>query len=67
MNLILALCIGALIGMLLMTLIFKCSSAGKLHIVTDKQDGGSYMFLELNKDVKAVSSKKFATFEITQK
>ena len=67
MDLILALCVGVLLGALLMNLILKCSSAGKLHIVTDKQDGNSYMFLELDKSVKEVASKKFVNFEITQK
>ena len=67
MELILGLCIGMLLGVSITMLALKGSSDGKLHIVIDKRDGGSYMFLELDKDVRAVSSKKFATFEITQK
>ncbi len=67
MELILGLCIGALLGVSLTILAFKSSSAGKLHIVSDKEDGSSYMFLELDENVNSVRSKKFATFEITQK
>lgn len=67
MDLILGLCIGVLLGVSLTILAFKSSSAGKLHIINDKQDGSSYMFLELDKNVTTISSKKFATFEITQK
>lgn len=67
MDLIAALCVGVIIGVLIMALIFKPSSAGKLHIMTDKHDGSSYMYLELSKDVSSVRAKKFVTFEVTQK
>lgn len=67
MNLILGLCIGILLGVSITLLSLKGSSDGKLHMVTDEQDGGSYMFLELNTDVNSIKTKKIATFEITQK
>jgi hypothetical protein len=67
MDLILGILIGILLGVSITILSFKSSSAGKLHIITDKEDGSSYMFLDLDESVKSIRSKKFATFEITQK
>lgn len=67
MELVLGVLIGTLLGVSVTILAFKSSSAGKLHIITDKEDGSSYMFLDLDESVDSVRSKKFATFEITQK
>lgn len=67
MDLILGILVGVLLGVSVCILAFKSHSSGKLHIITDKEDGSSYMFLDLDESVDSVRSKKFATFEITQK
>ena len=67
MELILAACAGFLFGIITAIAVFMHKSAGKLHIVVDDQDGSNYMFLELSENVNKITSKKFATFEITQK
>lgn len=66
MDLILGIFIGVLLGGSIVLLAMKGTASGTLHLIIDKDDGSTYMFLT-DVDIKNVRSKKFATFEITQK
>ena len=66
MELILALCVGFVLGMIVGLSLNKTPSIGKLHVISD-EDGESYMFLDLDTSVDTVVSKKHVTFEVTQK
>jgi hypothetical protein len=72
MEIILALCVVFALGMLVGY--FTCkhghseeSSLGLLHIVKMDDCDEPYMFLELDKSMDEVASKKYATFKVTQK
>ena len=67
MDLILGVCIGIFLGVVVTATILRTTSSGTLHIVTMIQDGETYMFLDLDKEVDEITSKKYATFKITQK
>lgn len=72
MELILAFCVTFALGMLVGYYTCKHghseeSSLGLLHIVKLDEDDEPYMFLELNKSIDEVASKKYATFKVTQK
>lgn len=59
--------IGLFIGIVTTATILKTTSSGTLHIVTMIQDGETYMFLDLDREVDEITAKKYATFKVTQK
>ena len=67
MDLIIGIFIGIFFGVMASVTILKSTSSGTLHIVTLLQDGETHMFLDLDKEVSEITSKKYATFKITQK
>lgn len=58
--------IGVIIGCILVNVVRRIKSVGALRIDTSDSDG-PYMFLELDKDVGAISSKKYVLLRVNLK
>lgn len=58
--------IGVLVGCLVSAIIRRVKSVGALRIDTSDPDG-PYIFLELNKDIETVSSKKYVFLRVNLK
>lgn len=57
--------IGFLIGGIAVCIIFAFFKVGTLRVIHDPD--GDYMFLELDKSVSAVTSKKYVIMKVSQK
>lgn len=58
--------LGLIIGGLLMFLLIKWKVIGHLIINTSDPEDGPYMFLELDKSVDDVYSRKYVLFKVKQ-
>lgn len=58
---------GVLVGSIVTMLIFRLFLIGALRIDTSDQEDGPYLFLELNKDVGDISSKKYVILKVSLK
>ena len=63
MELILVLA-GALVGFGISTILYRCHHVGNLRIDNSDPDYGPYMFLELEKGVGDISSKKHVILKV---
>lgn len=55
--------IGVVVGCILVNIVQRIKSIGALRIDTSDPDG-PYMFLELDKDVDTISSKKYVLLRV---
>lgn len=67
MELIVAFCIGILIGCVFTVIIFRVMAVGTLRIDTSDPNDDPYLFLELSKDVNAIRQKKYITLKVNIK
>lgn len=58
---------GIFAGISIAILVFRAYFVGCLRIDTSDQEEGPYLFLELNKDVGDISSKKYVILKVSLK
>lgn len=56
--------LGVLIGSLWVCIIFRLFVVGTLRVDRSDPDDAPYLFLELSKDVRTVSEKKYVIFKV---
>lgn len=59
--------IGYVIGSIVTMIIFRMFLVGTLRIDTSDSEDGSYMFLELTKDMDAITHKKYILLRVNIK
>lgn len=64
MDIIIAVIVGAIAGMLITLLIFSTISAGNLRVDQSIPEDNPYLFLELTKNVSTVLKKKFVVLRV---
>lgn len=64
MDIIIAIIVGAVIGIIVTLLIFSTVSAGNLRVDQSIPEDDPYLFLELTKSVSTVLKKKFVVLRV---
>ena len=64
MDVIIAIIVGAVIGIIVTLLIFSTVSAGNLRVDQSIPEDDPYLFLELTKSVSTVLKKKFVVLRV---
>ena len=64
MDIIIAIIVGAVIGIIVTLLIFSTVSAGNLRVDQSIPEDDPYLFLELTKSVSTVLMKKFVVLRV---
>ena len=64
MDIVIAIIVGAIIGVLITLLIFSTISAGNLRVDQSIPEDDPYLFLELTKSVSTVLKKKFVVLKV---
>lgn len=63
-KMIIAFLVGVLIGTIIYAIAVKTASIGTLRIDQSDPEDSPYLFLELNKNITAISSKKYVTMKV---
>lgn len=64
MDIVIAIIVGAIIGVLITLLIFSTISAGNLRVDQSIPEDDPYLFLELTKSVSTILKKKFVVLKV---
>lgn len=64
MDIVIAVIVGAIIGVFVTLLIFSTISAGNLRVDRSIPEDDPYLFLELTKSVSTVLEKKFVVLKV---
>lgn len=64
MDIVIAVIVGAVIGVIVTLLIFSTVSAGNLRVDQSIPEDDPYLFLELTKSVSTVLKKKFVVLRV---
>lgn len=64
MDIVIAVIVGAVVGVLVTLLIFSTISAGNLRVDQSIPEGDPYLFLELTKSVSTVLKKRFVVLKV---
>lgn len=64
MDIIIAVIVGAVVGVLVTLLIFSTISAGNLRVDQSIPEDDPYLFLELTKSVSTVLKKRFVVLKV---
>ena len=64
MDIVIAVIVGGIVGMLATLLIFSTISAGNLRVDRSIPEDDPYLFLELTKSVSTVLKKKFVVLRV---
>ena len=63
-KMIIAFLAGVLIGIIIYVIALKTASIGTLRIDQSDPEDSPYLFLELNKNITVISSKKYVTMKV---
>lgn len=63
-KMIIAFLVGVLIGTIIYAIAVKTASVGTLRIDQSDPEDSPYLFLELNKNITVISSKKYVTMKV---
>ena len=63
-KMIIAFLVGVLIGTIIYAIAVKTASIGTLRIDQSDPEDSPYLFLELNKNITVISSKKYVTMKV---
>lgn len=66
-KLIIAFLLGVLIGTIIYAIAVKTASVGTLRIDQSDPEDSPYLFLELNKNVHIITSKKYVTMKVERR
>ena len=55
---------GVIIGCVLIAIVSRICATGTIRVDSSDPYDGPYLFLELERDVRAITSKKYVTFKV---